>query len=176
MSVVAVYITPDKIIFGADTQATYGYHKIVESYYGKIFEINGMYVGGSGTSFELQFFRRFLEEKNLRSGYTENDFNDLMLEFYDHFRARTKNESATIQNHYILIHDAKAFIFKNWLIREVEEFAAIGSGGETARTAFEVFKQLDRSPDMEKILQVACKIDLHCHEPLKIYEIHKSQS
>jgi ATP-dependent protease HslVU (ClpYQ) peptidase subunit len=173
MSVIAVYVTPEKIILGADTQTTYGYHKILDSYYGKIFEINGVYVGGVGTSFEIQFFRRFLEERKLRNNYTEKDFNDLMLEFYDDFKARTKNEGGSIQNSYILVHDGKAFIFQNWLIKEVEEFDSIGSGGETARTAFQVFKELDRSPDMEKILQVVCKIDLYCHEPLKLYEIDK---
>jgi ATP-dependent protease HslVU (ClpYQ) peptidase subunit len=174
MSVIAVYITDQKIVLGGDTQITYGHHKIIDGYYGKIFDVNGVYIGGVGSCFEVQFFRRFLEEKRLREGFTEKDFNDLMLDFYTYFRHHTKDEGNGIQCNYILIHDRKAFLFQHWLIKEVEEFEAIGSGGETARTVYEVFKQLQQEPDMEKILSVSCKIDLYCHEPLKIFEIDKT--
>lgn len=176
MSVIAVYVTNQKIILGGDTQTTYGHYKMLESYYGKIFDINGTYIGGVGTCFEIQFFRRFLEEKKLRQGFTEKDFNDLMLDFYTYFRHHTKDEVNGIQCSYILVHDNKAFLFQNWLIREVEQFEAIGSGGETARTAYQVFKKLEQEPDIEKILSVTCKIDLYCHEPLKIFEIEKTAS
>jgi ATP-dependent protease HslVU (ClpYQ) peptidase subunit len=176
MSVIAVYVTEKKIFLGGDTQTTYGHNKMLDSYYGKIFDINGSYIGGVGYCFEIQFFRRFLEEKKLRTGFTEKDFNDLMLDFYTYFRNHTKDEGHGIQCDYILVHDGKAFLFRSWLIREVEEFAAIGSGGETARTAYEVFKNLDQEPDLERIMSVTCKIDLYCHEPLKIFEIDKTAS
>jgi ATP-dependent protease HslVU (ClpYQ) peptidase subunit len=176
MSVVAVKITKDKIVFGADTQTTYGSNKILESYYGKIFDINGTYLGGVGSSFEIQFMRRFLEEKRLSKNFTEKDFNNLMIEFADYLKEKTKEDSKSIENNYILVHDKKAYLFHNWLIREVTEFEAIGSGGETARTAYQVFKETNIDPDLKQILSVTCKIDLYCHEPLQIFEISKSKN
>jgi ATP-dependent protease HslVU (ClpYQ) peptidase subunit len=175
MSVIAVYVTDETIFLGADTQTTLGSrNKILDSYYGKLFEVNGSYFGGVGASLEIQFFRRFLEGRTLRQGFTELDFNDLMLDFYDDFRSKTKNDSGAIQGNYILVHDGKAFLFADWLIKEVTQFESIGSGCETARTAFEVFRSLGREPDLRTVLEVACKIDLYCHEPLRIYEIAKT--
>jgi ATP-dependent protease HslVU (ClpYQ) peptidase subunit len=174
MTVIAVYLTDDMIVLGADTQVTYGDNKILESYYGKLYKINNLYLGCSGSCLEAQFFRRFLETKRLRSNFTESDFSDLILEFYDEYKARTKGEAGSLYNQYLLVHDGKAFIFSNWLIKEVEEFEAIGSGRETARTAFEVYRQLGEPPDIATILKVTCKIDLYCHEPITLYSIPRS--
>ncbi len=176
MTVIAVYLTDDMILLGADTQVTYGDNKILESYYGKLYQINDLYLGCSGTCLEAQFFRRFLETKRLRSDFTEADFSDLILEFYDEYKARTKGEVGSLYNQYLLVHDGRVFVFNNWLIKEVEEFEAIGSGRETARTAFEVYRQLGETPDLATILKVTCKIDLYCHEPINLYAIPRSAS
>jgi ATP-dependent protease HslVU (ClpYQ) peptidase subunit len=174
MTVIAVYLTDDMILLGADTQVTYGDNKILESYYGKLYQINDLYLGCSGSCLEAQYFRRFLETKRLRSDFTESDFSDLMLEFFDEFKARTKGEAGSVYNQYLLVHDGRVFVFNNWLIKEVEEFEAIGSGRETARTAFEVYRQLGEPPDLATILKVTCHIDLYCHEPLTLYSIPRS--
>lgn len=174
MTVIAVYLTDDMILLGADTQVTYGDNKILESYYGKLYRINDLYLGCSGSCLEAQYFRRFLEAKRLRANFTESDFSDLILEFFDEFKARTKGEIGSIYNQYILVHDGRVFVFNNWLIKEVEEFEAIGSGRETARTAFEVYRQLGEPPDLATILKVTCTIDLYCHEPLTLYQIPRS--
>ena len=173
MSVIAVKITPHEIVMGADTQTTYGSNKILDSYYGKIFDINGVYLGGVGTAYENQFLRRFLEEKRLPKNFEEKDFNNLMVDFHSFLSEKSKDNNTNIANAYIMVHNNKAFIFDNWLIREIQDFESIGSGGETARTAYEVFKQLGQDPDLETILKVSCKVDLYCHEPLTIFRIPK---
>lgn len=184
MSIIAVKITKSEILFGQDDQVTMGPDKGSQEEFGraKIYQIGEAYLGAVGLVAVAEHFRRFLKnlkpnDQKLKTPFTEEDFADLILDFQKHLRETTgeKNPLTLDQSAFIFVHDRRAFLFyPPFLIQEISDFYAIGSGSTSARAAYEAFKQIGRETDLGGILKATCKIDLYCNEPVTVHKIPRN--
>jgi ATP-dependent protease HslVU (ClpYQ) peptidase subunit len=183
MSIIAIKITKNEILFGHDDQTTKGWDKMSTSGNGlsKIYQIGDSYLGAAGLIAVSEHFRRFIKnlkpnDQKLKTPFTEEDFADLILDFQKHLKETTgeRNPLTLSKNSFIFVHDQKAFLFElPFLILEITDFYAIGSGSTSANAAHEAFKQIGREDDLEGVLKATCKIDLFCLDPVTIHRIPK---
>jgi ATP-dependent protease HslVU (ClpYQ) peptidase subunit len=183
MSIIAIKITKNEILFGHDDQTTRGLDKMSTSGNGlsKIYQIGDSYLGAAGLVAVSEYFRRFIKNlkpnnQKLKTPFTEDDFADLILDFQNQLKEITGEKAlvGTEENAFIFVHDQKAFLFEPpFLILEITDFYAIGSGSTSANAAHEAFRQIGREDDLEGVLKATCKIDLFCLDPVTVHKIPK---
>ena len=165
MSVVALKMYDHEIEMSADSIIVCGSRK--ELYYGhhtKINQVNDMIIGTSGSCEESSLM--WLYAKNHRpAAATERDVLDFVMEFADWKRSRTGNSS--LENQYLLAFGGKAFHIQNYLVLEIDKFAAIGAGADYALAAL----YLDHSAP--KAVKVACDLSCYVSEPIKTFTMKR---
>lgn len=161
MTVIAVRKTKSSIHLACDNQITYGdrYKKTdakdqMYSMKSKLFQVNDLTVGAAGMVQGACLFEHFCGTRKPASS-EERDILQFMVEFSEW--ARTKDTTYTVQDsHFILIFENKVFEIQGLLVRQVEEFDAIGSGSFLALSALYFGKTV------EQAVEVAKQFDLFC--------------
>lgn len=163
MSVVAVRLCEDRIEFAADSIVTRGIvnEKIMypKNIQGKLWSANNMVLGSSGLVNEFSLMHIF-STNHKPAHSTCSDVLKFMNEFY-----RWADEQAqTFQrmNDYLLGFEGKAFLIcDEFLVKEVENFAAIGAGYSFSLTAMHLGKSAKES------VEVACELCHYCAPPVR---------
>jgi len=161
MSVVACRVTEKGYTIAADSITVYGYtqRKGDGTDYSKLFEVNGLLVGGVGKAEETSLFHLFAKTRR-PSVPTEG----ALLEFLSEFAEWKKKKVGTdgLNNHYIIGIDDTVFSVNGWHIHNVTNFDAIGAGFEYALAAL----HLDHSP--EEAVKVAIELCIYCEGPVQV--------
>ena len=165
MSVVAVKVYDDKIEMSADSIIVCGGRK--ELYYGvhtKINPINDMIIGTSGSCEESGLM--WMYAKNHRPiSATDRDVLEFFIEFVNW--KSDKSSCPTLNNSYLLAFEGKVFHIQNYMVLEVDRYAAIGAGADFALAAL----YLDKSaPEATK---VACDLSCYVSEPITTYVMER---
>ncbi len=167
MSVVAVKVYDDKIEMSADSIMIYGSRKeLFYNNFSKIANINDMIIGVTGTCEECGLMWIFAKNHRPTSA-TERDVLEFIAEFADWKRNRTGN--STIDCHYLLAYDGKAFIIQNYMVIEVDRYSSIGAGAEYALAAL----YLDKTAP--EAVKVACDLSCYVSEPIITYVMEKGE-
>lgn len=167
MSVVAVKVYDNRIEMAADSIIVCGSRQ--ETYYGKhakLKEINDMIIGTSGSCEEESLM--WLYAQNHRpAAPTEKDVLEFFVEFINWKRDKSMESGPC--NPYLLAYKGKVFHIQNYLVLEVDKFAAIGAGADYALAAL----YLDKDPD--DAVKVACELSCYVTEPIICYTQMKGE-
>lgn len=163
MSVVAVKVTDDKIIIGADSIIAYGWTQEKDKL-AKLEEVNGMVIGSVGMAQEGALFRVFCRTRKPREA-TDEAIVDFMSDFQDWLNDKTGESS--VENGYIFVYDKKVFNIEGFYVKEVTDYAAIGAGMDFALAALYLGKTVKDS------IKAACHLSVYCEEPINLIKINK---
>lgn len=159
MSVVACRITENGYEIAADSITVRGWTqtrgqnaKLV-----KLFETNGMIIGGVGMAEELSLFRLFVETR--RPGAPTNY---AILEFISEFSEWKEKRIGTagVENAYLFGFENKVFTIEGWLVAEVSKYEAIGAGMDYALSALYLGHSARRA------VEVAIELSVFCESPV----------
>lgn len=165
MSVVAVRVYDKEIEMAADSIIVCGSRQ--ELYYGnhtKLNQINNMIIGTSGTCEESGLMWMYAQNHRPVSA-TERDVLEFFVEFVNW--KKEKSTSSILNNHYLLAFDKKVFHIQNYMVLEVDKYAAIGAGADYALAA------LYLGSSAEKSAEVACNLSCYVAEPIITYTMEK---
>lgn len=165
MSVVAVKVYDNKIEMSADSIIVCGDRQ--ELHYGnhtKLNEINDMIIGTSGTCEESGLMWIYAQNHRPLAA-TERDILEFFVEFVNW--KREKSSSSILNNHYLLAYQGKVFHIQNYMVLEVDKYAAIGAGADYALAA------LYLGESAEKSAKVACNLSCYVAEPIITYTMEK---
>lgn len=158
MSVVTVKVYDNRIEMAADSILVCGDRK--ETYFNKhakMKSINGMLIGTSGTAEEEGLMWLYAQNHRPLSS-SEKDILEFFVEFVTWKQGKSSN--STLGNHYLLAYKGKVFLIENFLVLEVDNFAAIGAGSDYALAAL----YLGKTP--VEAVQVACELSCYVSEPI----------
>ena len=163
MSVVAVKVTKNKIIIGADSILVSGYTQEKDKL-AKLNKVNGMVIGDVGDAQEGALFLLFCKTRK-PSEASVGGLVEFMSEFQDWLYKKTGETK--LSNEYILIIEKKAFMMEGFFIKEVTDYTSIGAGMDFALSALYLGKSVKYS------IKVACHLSVYCEEPINIIEVEK---
>lgn len=163
MSVVAVKVTKNKIIIGADSIIAYGWTQEKDKL-SKLEEVNGMVVGTVGVAEEGSLFRVYCRTRKPRSADDESII-DFLSDFQDWMR--NKIDKTEIENDYIIVYKKKVFLINGFYVKEVVDYTAIGAGMDFALSALYLGNSVEES------IKAACHLSVYCEEPINIITIDK---
>ena len=163
MSVVAVKVTKNKIIIGADSILVSGYTQEKDKL-AKLNKVNGMVIGDVGDAQEGALFLLFCKTRK-PSEASVGGLVEFMSEFQDWLDKKTGE--AKLSNEYILIIEKKAFMMEGFFIKEVTDYTSIGAGMDFALSALYLGKSVKDS------IKAACHLSVYCEEPINIIEVEK---
>ena len=159
MSVVAVKVYDKEIIMSADSIIVHGHSNDKTPVgRGKIFEVNGMLIGASGTASEGIHMALFAEN-HTPLAMNDREMTKWMNEFAL-WRAREFCVEDKIGNQFLIAYKGKVFYCYGDYIGEVTDFFAIGAGESYARAAL----YLGHSP--AESVKVACALSCYVDEPI----------
>lgn len=167
MSVVAVKVYENKIEMSADSIIVCGGRQ--ELYYGnhtKMIQINDMIIGTSGSCEEGGLMWMYAQNHRPVSA-SERDVLEFFVEFVNW--KKDKSSCSTLNNHYLLAYDGKVFHIQNYMVLEVDKFAAIGAGADYALAALYLDKG---APEAAK---VACDLSCYVAEPIFTYVMEREK-
>ena len=165
MSVVAVRVYDKEIEMAADSIIVCGSRQ--ELYYGnhtKLNKINNMIIGTSGSCEEGGLMWMYAQNHRPLSP-TERDVLEFFVEFVNW--KKDKSSSSILNNHYLLAIEGKVFHIQNYMVLEVDKYAAIGAGADYALAA------LYLGSSAEKSAEVACDLSCYVAEPIITYTMEK---
>lgn len=168
MSVVAVRINDKDIEFAADSIAVRGWTKQTNKDFSKLEEINGMLIGGAGSSEEINLLFMFAKTHSPLT-CDEKGLLDFIFEFYKWKESLgtsvtlidTVNSTYT-ESEFIIGYQGKAFFVQRLLVKEITEYQAIGAGMDYALAV------LWLGYSAEKAVQAACELCCYVAEPVKV--------
>jgi ATP-dependent protease HslVU (ClpYQ) peptidase subunit len=163
MSVVAVKVTEDEIVIGADSIIALGWTQEKDRM-AKLEEVNGMVIGSAGMAQEGALFRVFCRTRKPRAA-TDEDIVNFLSDFQDWLNDKTGESQ--IENSYIFVFDGKAFNIEGFYVKEVTDYTAIGAGMDFALAALYLGKSVKDS------IKAACHLSVYCEEPINIIKIKK---
>lgn len=164
MTVVAVRKTKNKITMACDEQISHGRQKYLTADNatvkiedrGKIYNVNGMLIGGAGYLTELNLFKLFCENHKPKAATTDAML-EFIVEFSEWYRKKTGDMTYKLYNDMLIVVDGKIFeCGEGFYVVEKSSFATIGSGRWLALAAL----HYDKTP--EEAVEVAKKYDLFC--------------
>lgn len=173
MSVIAVRKEKNKITIVADSQETFGESSKKNVDCIKLRKINNnCVVGGAGNGHVLSLFYAYTERVPINNIQIASD----LVEYFIEFNKWAKNiiqEFAADDTHvisaaqFLLVINNKVWEFNNFYIREVKvgEMSSIGSGADQLICCMELTESIT------KAMEIVCKYNIHCSEPLNIVEI-----
>lgn len=162
MSVVAVRIYPDRYEIAADSIRTRGWtqQKIDPKGFAKLFEVNGLILGGVGLSEETGLLYLYMK------GHRPCPNEDSLLEFFSEFAKwkHEKTDKRDIENEYLIGFDSCVFVVQRYYAKKVINFDAIGAGMDFALSAL----YLGHSP--VKAVETAIELSVFCEGPIIQFE------
>ena len=162
MSVVAVKITKNKIIVGADSLVS-GWTQEKDKL-AKLNKVNGMVIGDVGDAQEGGLFLLYCKTRKPKDASV-----DSLMEFISEFQTwmTSKTTETKLHNQYIIVLDGKAFIMEGFFIKEITDYTAIGAGMDFALSALYLGNSVKES------IKAACHLSVFCEEPINIIEVEK---
>lgn len=159
MSVVAVKIYDDKVVIASDSILAHGSTDVQSTVknFTKMKSINNMIIAGCGYAQELGMMWHFAENHILTNA-SEKDVLNFMVEFSE-FKGKFGG-GYNIQNSYIIVFDAHAYLVEGTFAYEIKEYCAIGAGEKYAIAAL----HLGHSP--QEAVKVACDLSCYVAEPI----------
>lgn len=161
MSVVAAKVYSDKIVVSADSIIVKGWSKR-NSNFAKLYQVNGMIIGGCGEAQEMSFMLRFMQTHQPESSSIKD-----ILEFISEF-SKWKRELAgdfSVSNSYIMAFGGHLFEIEAMFVHEIKDYVAIGAGEDFATAAL----YLGNAP--EDAVKVACDLSCYVCEPIITFEM-----
>lgn len=164
MSVVAARKYDNRISFAADSISVAGSTRITQrtENSAKLFQTNGLTIGGSGSARELSVISLYV-----RNHRPADASLDAMIEFIWRFEkwVQERDDAFKAENHYLIAFQDGLFRTYGGLeIFQVNEFDAVGAGEDFAITAL----HLERPP--AEAVDIACQLSVWCHPP--VIELH----
>lgn len=143
MSVVCAKVYHDHITIAADSCVAAG--DFVLPFHGiqKLFSANGMIIGTVGMVEEISVMHSFLSEihDDMPDEATTYSISCFIREFYAYYKER-RGEMDELQrpeecdtNSFLIVYKGKLFYCKGLEVFEIDDYAAIGSGEQSATTA-----------------------------------------
>jgi len=161
MTVIAIRKYKNHIEMAADSQTTWGDHKILKA--SKLTKVNGMYLGCAGAVSESSLLKIFSRNHKPKAA-NDDDVLDFLSEFADWKEKKTKKYD--IENSVLLVMEQKIFHVLAMSVRDVDsDFFAIGSGMFLALGAME----LGASPMTG--VAIAIKHDVYCGGEIRTINI-----
>lgn len=163
MSVVAVKKTEKKIKIAADSIIIYGASQVEKTMkHSKLIEINGMTIGSVGYCYESALLENYCTTHQPNRA-TEREVINFFIGFNKYLEELGISK---FTNDYLFIYNKTIFyVGAPMLVREVEDFCAIGAGQVEANTAL----YLGHSP--AKAVEVACTLNCFVCSPVIEKEI-----
>lgn len=163
MSVVAVKITKNKIIVGADSILVSGWTQEKDKL-AKLNKVNDMIIGDVGDAQEGGLFLLYCKTRKPKDASV-----DSLMEFISEFQTwmTSKTTETKLHNQYIIVLGGKAFIMEGFFIKEITEYTAIGAGMDFALSALYLGNSVKES------IKAACHLSVFCEEPINIIEAKK---
>ncbi len=163
MSVVACRITETGFDIASDSITTRGstQSRGNNSSHSKLWEHNGLIVGGVGLAEETSLLRLFVQTHMPQSP------NELaMLEFLSEFSdwKNKKVGKSGIRNSYLIGYGGKVFYVNDWFVNEVTTYEAIGAGMDYALAA------LYLGHTAEKAVETAIELSIYCEAPVRLIQ------
>jgi len=161
MSIVACRVNKDNYEIAADSITVRGYtqEKGDRTKHSKLWESNGLIVGGVGFCEELGLLQFFAGTHQLAAA-TEG----ALLEFLVEFSAwkKRKINKPELENSYLMgIEDIILYV-NQWHITRVSTFEAIGAGEDFALAA------LHLGHSAEEAVRVATELSIYCETPIQV--------
>lgn len=167
--IVAKRINNKTIEIGCDTQITTGWY-MKEDWgdrgFSKIEKFDNVTIGAVGDARSIRYLTMFCETNKIKNA-TERE---IVRFFYSYEKWIKENTTTLFQIEgcsFILVMENKILTFNNFLVSEIKDFYAIGSGKKWALPALEL------GASTEKAIEIACKYDLFCSGEAKIFKIQK---
>tara|TARA_R110000803_G_scaffold191628_1_gene254325 strand:+ start:127 stop:618 length:492 start_codon:yes stop_codon:yes gene_type:complete len=163
MSVVAVKVTKEKIVIGADSILVSGWTQEKDKL-AKLNKVNDMIIGDVGDAQEGALFLMYCKTRKPREASVE-----ALVEFMSEFQdwMAKKVDITKLGNQYVIILDEKAFMMEGFFIKEVTDYTAIGAGMDYSLAALYLGNSVKDS------IKAACHLSIYCEEPINIIEVKK---
>ncbi len=163
MSVVAVRVTDNKIIIGADSILVSGWTQEKDKL-AKLNKVNDMIIGDVGDAQEGALFLMYCKTRKPREASVE-----ALVEFMSEFQdwMGKKIDVTKLDNQYIIVLGGKVFMMVGFFIKEVTDYTAIGAGMDFSLAALYLGNSVKES------IKAACHLSVYCEEPINIMEVKK---
>jgi len=160
MSVVACRIDDKGYSIAADSITVRGYtqDKGTKSTSSKLFETNGLIVGGVGTAEEVGLLQIFANTHQI-AHETESSVLEFISEFSDW--KKKKMDKAGIENSYLIGMGRNIFYINGWNVMHIVTYEAMGAGMDFALAAL----YLGHTP--REAVQVATELSVFCEMPIQ---------
>ncbi|MEZ4703154.1 MAG: hypothetical protein R2834_22695 [Rhodothermales bacterium] len=129
------------------------------SKFSKLFEENGLVIGGVGSAKEIALMQLYCRTHK-PSAADESAFLEFISEFVSWKKDKT-NENG-IDNVYLMGFNGKVFHIEGWLIEEITTYEAIGAGMSFALAAL----FLGKTP--KEAVEVAIELSIYCEGPINV--------
>jgi hypothetical protein len=163
MSVVAVKVTKNKIVIGADSILVSGWTQEKDKL-AKLNQVNGMVIGDCGDAQEGGLFLIYCKTRKPREASVEGMV-EFMSEFQDWYRNKT--DETKLINQYIIVFEGKAFVMEGFWCKEVTDYTSIGAGADFSLSA------LYLGNSVEEAIKAACHLSVYCEEPINLITVEK---
>jgi ATP-dependent protease HslVU (ClpYQ) peptidase subunit len=125
----------------------------------KLFEVNGLVIGGVGIAEEISIFRLFAGTHK-----PERATEGALLEYLSEFSNWKKNKTGDgdLDASYLIGISGQVFVIENWLVEKVTTYEAIGAGFSFALTAMHL------GHSAEEAVGVATELSIYCEAPIQV--------
>ncbi len=163
MSVVACRVTENGYEMAADSITVRGYTqtKGQTTDHVKLYETNGMVVGGVGYAEENSLLRLFAETHR-PSKPDEYSILEFISEFSEWKKRKTDN--AAIKNSFLIGFQGSLFHIEQWHVSKVKSYMAIGAGMDFALAA------LSLGHNAKEAVETAIELSIYCESPVLVFE------
>ena len=161
MTVIAVKITKNEIVIGADSGANRGSTIFLTN---KIFTLNDVVLAGTGVLSEIYCFKQYLR-KNKMLKSTQNYVSDYIFKYMSYLKKEII-ESDEFSACFILVVRGKVYYVHSYSVILIKRYFSIGSGCPEAMAL------LSQGISVRKTISVVCNICNYCSTPVKIKRIH----
>ncbi len=163
MSVVACKITDSGYEIAADSITVRGITQTKnQTDHVKLYETNGMVIGGVGSAEENSLMRLFAETHR-PSGADEYSILDFLSEFVEWKKKKTDNNS-TFRNSFMIGFQGCVFTAEQWHVHKINTYMAIGAGMSYALAA------LYLGHSAEKAVETAIELSTQCEAPILVID------
>jgi len=161
MSVVACKITDNGYEIAADSITVRGITQTKnQTDHVKLYETNGMVIGGVGSAEENSLMRLFAETHR-PSGADEYSILDFLSEFVEWKKKKTDNNNS-FKNSFMIGFQGCVFTAEQWHVHKVNSYMAIGAGMSYALAA------LYLGHSAEKAVETAIELSTQCEAPILV--------
>ncbi len=160
MSVVACRVDDKGYSIAADSITVRGWtqDKGAKSTASKLFEENGLIIGGVGTVEEIGLLQIFTSTHQI-AGEDESSVLGFISEFSDWKKKKMDNPG--IENAYLIGMDRSVFYIRGWNVMRIVTYEAIGAGSDFALAA------LYLGHTAREAVLVATELSVLCEKPIQ---------